>query len=237
MKMSSNTRFAQDTKNSKNPRCKGVDIAFEKLRALRDFVFKIEPSLAINLRSIASVACLSFLLNGCIAKPKEPTVNSIYQITTKTISGEEQSLSDYKGKVLLIVNTASKCGFTGQYDGLQKLYEKYEPQGLVVLGFPSNDFLRQEPGSNEEIQSFCRLNYGVTFPMFDKVSVKGKEQHPLYSFLTSKQTNPEFSGKISWNFNKFLIGRDGKIVNRFGSRVEPESKEMTEAIEKELATL
>lgn len=161
-------------------------------------------------------------------------MTDLYTIEVKTIAGETAKLDAYKGKVLLIVNTASKCGFTGQYDGLQKLYESHKDQGLVILGFPSNDFLKQEPGSNEEIQSFCKLNYGVTFPMFEKISVKGKQQHPLYAYLTSKTTDPEFAGKISWNFNKFLISRDGKIVARFGSRTSPDDKELVAAINSEL---
>lgn len=160
-------------------------------------------------------------------------MTEIYEIEAKTITGETIQMEAYKGKVLLIVNTASRCGFTGQYDGLQKLYETYQEKGLVVLGFPSNDFLRQEPGSNEEIQSFCKLNYGVTFPMFEKISVKGKDQHPLYTYLSSKKTNPEFHGRIFWNFSKFLISRDGRVVERFGSRIKPDDKTLVNAIERE----
>ena len=167
-------------------------------------------------------------------KGAEP-VSGIYAFTMKSIDGRDVSLADYRGKVLLIVNVASKCGFTGQYEGLQKLYETYEKRGLVVLGFPSNDFLGQEPGSNEQIASFCRTTYGVTFPMFAKISVKGREPHPLYRFLTGRETNPDFPGDITWNFNKFLVGRDGRIVARFGSRTKPESPEVAAAIEKALA--
>ena len=174
------------------------------------------------------------LITACTARQKESTVNNLYEIEVNTIAGEPVKLEQYNGNVLLIVNTASRCGFTGQYDGLQKLYETYQDRGLVVLGFPSNDFLRQEPGSNEEIQSFCKINYGVTFPLFEKISVKGSQQHPLYAYLTAKTTNPEFSGKISWNFNKFLIARDGKIANRFGSRTKPEDRDLIDAIETEL---
>ncbi|MFC1764712.1 glutathione peroxidase [Planctomycetota bacterium] len=148
-------------------------------------------------------------------------MKSLYEITLETMTGETIPLDTYRGKALLIVNTASKCGFTGQYEGLQALYEKYQDQGLVILGFPSNDFLRQEPGTNEEIQSFCQLNYGVTFPLFAKIRVKGKDQHPLYQYLTSPDTNPNHSGKISWNFNKFLINRKGEVVARFGCRTKP----------------
>jgi len=135
----------------------------------------------------------------------------------------------------MIVNTASKCGFTYQYEGLEKLYETYKDSGLVILGFPANNFLKQEPGSDEEITSFCRLNYGVTFPMFSKISVKGKDIHPLYKHLTSKDAGHEFGGKISWNFNKILISRDGKIINRYGSKVKPESDKIIKAIEDALS--
>lgn len=172
---------------------------------------------------------------GCTTANKEINVNSIYEIEAKTISGESVKLEAYKGKTLLIVNTASKCGFTGQYEGLQKLYDKYSEQDFVILGFPSNDFLKQEPGSDEEIASFCKLNYGVTFPMFGKVSVKGSDQHPLYTYLTSKETNPGFGGKISWNFNKFLISKDGEIVARFGSRTKPQDEKLIAAVEKEIS--
>lgn len=176
------------------------------------------------------------LMSGCTnaTQPKEVPVKSIYKIEAQDIDGETVKLDVYKGQTLLIVNTASKCGFTGQYDGLQKLYETYKDQGLVVLGFPSNDFMKQEPGSNEEIASFCKLNYGVTFPMFAKISVKGDGQHPLYAYLTSPETNPEHSGKISWNFNKFLISADGEVVNRFGSRTAPDDQKLIKAIKEEL---
>ncbi len=171
---------------------------------------------------------------GCTSTPKEVPMIGFYDIQVNRISGETIKLEEYKGKTLLIVNTASKCGFTGQYDGLQKLYETYKDRGFVVLGFPSNDFLKQEPGSNEEIQSFCKINYGVTFPMFEKISVKGDEQHPLYRFLTSEEANPGFGGKISWNFNKFLISPEGQVVARFGSRTAPEDKKLVSAIEAQL---
>ncbi len=164
----------------------------------------------------------------------EENVTSIYSFDVKTITGETVKMEAYKGKTLLIVNTASKCGLTGQYEGLQDLYETYKDRDFVILGFPSNDFLKQEPGTNEEIASFCQINYGVTFPMFEKISVKGEGQHPLYAYLTDSKSNPEFSGKISWNFNKFLISSEGNIVNRFGSRTKPNDKEVVAAIEKEL---
>ncbi len=179
---------------------------------------------------------MMMLTAGCMAQqPKEVPVKEFYKIKANTITGELVAMEAYRGEVLLIVNTASKCGFTPQYAGLQSLYETYADKGFVILGFPSNDFLNQDPGSNEEIASFCQVNYGVTFPMFEKISVKGPGQHPLYTYLTSKETDPEFAGKITWNFNKFLISRDGKIVNRFGSRTKPDDAELVSAIEAELA--
>lgn len=161
-------------------------------------------------------------------------MKSIYDFTANLIDGTPASLSNYAGKVMLIVNVASKCGFTGQYAGLQKLYETYQEKGLVVLGFPANDFLFQEPGSNKDIAEFCSLKYRITFPMFEKISVKGSDCHPLYAYLTGKETNPEFAGKITWNFNKFLIGRDGRILARFGSKTPPEDKDLVAAVEKAL---
>lgn len=159
---------------------------------------------------------------------------SIYQFTLKDINGDEVTLDKFEGNVAMIVNVASRCGYTPQYSGLQQLYEKYKGRGFVVLGFPANNFMGQEPGTDAEIKEFCKLNYGVTFPMFSKISVTGSDQHPLYGFLTNKATNPEFSGDISWNFNKFLIDRNGKIVGRWGSKDKPEDAAVVEAIEKHL---
>jgi len=162
------------------------------------------------------------------------TMTSVFDFTMTDIDGNDVPLSTFKGKVILIVNVASKCGFTYQYEGLQKLYKTYKEKGLVILGFPANNFLKQEPGTNEEIKSFCSLNYGVTFPMFAKISVNGKNIHPLYQYLTDKTSNPEFSGKITWNFNKFLIDGEGKIINRFGSKTKPGDPEVISAIENAL---
>jgi glutathione peroxidase len=148
-------------------------------------------------------------------------MKNLYAFTAKSIDGTEKSLSEFVGKVLLIVNVASKCGFTPQYEGLESLYKRYRERGFEILGFPANNFGRQEPGTDAEIQSFCSLTYGVTFPMFSKISVKGKDIHPLYAFLTDKETNPAFAGKITWNFNKFLIDRAGNVVNRFDSKDLP----------------
>jgi glutathione peroxidase len=158
------------------------------------------------------------------------TSASIYDFKMKTIEGKEISLDAYKGKVLLVVNTASKCGYTPQYEGLQSIYKEYQSQGLEVLGFPANNFMGQEPGSDEQIKEFCTVNFNVEFPMFSKVSVKGKDQHPLFVHLTSAE-NPDFTGDIKWNFEKILIGKDGKVIRRFRSQTKPDSKEVKEAIE------
>jgi len=150
----------------------------------------------------------------------------------KKIDGTAVDLSAYKGKVVLIVNVASRCGYTGQYAGLQKLYDTYKDKGLVVLGFPANDFGAQEPGTDAEIASFCSSKYGVTFDMFSKIAVKGAGKAALYKALTEGATPP---GEVSWNFEKFLIGRDGRVVGRYKSGVGPEDKKLTAAIEAELA--
>jgi glutathione peroxidase len=155
-------------------------------------------------------------------------VMSIYDFQVKTASNEEKSLADYREKVLLIVNVASKCGFTPQYEGLQQLYEKYHEQGLEVLGFPTNQFLAQEPGTDEEIQQFCQQNYGVTFPVFAKIDVNGSGAHPLYQYL-AKEAPGVLGGAIKWNFTKFLVDRDGKIAKRYAPNTEPEK--LTEKIE------
>lgn len=155
--------------------------------------------------------------------------DNIFNYIMKDIDGKEVSLESYKGKVILIVNVASKCGYTPQYEGLQNLYENYKDDGLVILGFPANNFKGQEPGSDEEIKQFCTLNYGVEFPMFSKVSVKGDDQDELFKYLTQEQ-NPDFTGEIKWNFEKFLINKEGKLIRRFRSNIEPESKEIVEAV-------
>lgn len=157
------------------------------------------------------------------------------QFTVKDIDGKDVDLGQYKGKVVLIVNVASKCGLTPQYEKLQALYKKYADKGLVVLGFPANEFKSQEPGTNAEIKQFCTGKYNVTFPMFSKIVVKGDGQADLYKYLTSKETNPKAPGEISWNFEKFLVGKDGQLAARFKPRTTPDSKEVVEAIEGELA--
>lgn len=147
---------------------------------------------------------------------------NIYDFSATTINGEEKSLEDYKGNVILIVNTASKCGFTPQFEGLQKLYEAYKDKGFVILGFPCNQFNNQDPGTDEEIDSFCRLNFGVTFPMFQKVDVKGDKAHPLFNFLTS-EAKGFLSKDMKWNFTKFLINKQGEVIERFAPQTKPES--------------
>lgn len=162
---------------------------------------------------------------------KRKSSPSIYDFVLKDIDGNKVPLKKYKGKAMLIVNVASRCGFTPQYEGLQRLYEKYKDQGFVILGFPANNFLNQEPGSNKQIKKFCKLKYGVTFPMFSKISVKGKDKAPLYRYLTDKKTNPKYGGEIKWNFTKFLIAPDGECVARFEPATEPESAQVVKSIE------
>lgn len=158
--------------------------------------------------------------------------DSIHNIAVKDIDGKDTTLGAYKGKVLLIVNVASQCGYTPQYKGLESIYEKYKDKGFTVLGFPCNQFGQQEPGTNEEIKQFCSSKYNVKFPMFDKIEVNGPNRHPLYVALAGDKS--PYPGNIKWNFNKFLIGRDGKIIKRFDSKATPESPEVTAAIEEAL---
>ena len=203
------------------------------------------------VRSLFTAALAATVIAGCANAQDMPAENApeapaaqpepkkeestALQFKMESLDGKEVDLSKYKGKVTLIVNTASRCGNTPQYAGLEKLNEKYAEQGLAVLGFPANEFGKQEPGSNEDIGEFCQKNYGVKFDMFSKVVVKGEGITPLYEYLTSAKTNPEFPGEITWNFEKFLIGRDGKIAARFKPATKPESPEVVAAIEAELA--
>ena len=161
---------------------------------------------------------------------------TIYDFTLNSIDGQPMSLSSFRGKVVLLVNVASKCGFTPQYTALEALYEKYKGRGFVIVGIPANNFGSQEPGTNAEIKTFCESKYHVTFPMMAKVSVKGSDITPLYQFLTDKSANPKTGGEIGWNFTKFLVDADGKVVARFDSKVEPDSPEVSSAIEKALAS-
>ncbi len=162
---------------------------------------------------------------------------SIFDYTLNTIDGQPAPLAAYKGKVILLVNVASRCGFTPQYTALEAIYEKYKDRGFVIIGIPANNFGAQEPGTNQEIKTFCQSKYSVTFPMMSKVSVKGEDKTPLYQYLTDKSANPKTGGDIQWNFTKFLVGPDGQIINRFEPAVTPDSPEVTGAIEKALGVL
>ena len=166
---------------------------------------------------------------------KMPAKNMPLQFKMTDIDGRSVDLAEYKGQVLLLINTASKCGLTPQYEPLQAVYGKYKDRGFTVLAFPANNFGQQEPGSDEQIKEFCSMNYNVTFPLFSKVSVKGDDICPLYTYLTSEETNPGFSGEIPWNFTKFLVDRSGKVVARFEPKTRPDDEAVTAAIEKELA--
>ncbi len=167
------------------------------------------------------------------SKPKATaeTAASPLDFTMQDIDGKDVALSKYKGQVVLIVNVASKCGFTPQYKGLEELYTKYRDQGFRILAFPANNFREQEPGTNEEIKSFCTSNYGVTFNLFSKISVKGPDQCELYKYLTSEQKNPDAGGEIPWNFTKFLVGRDGKVIERYIPKVPPDAPLLVRAVE------
>jgi glutathione peroxidase len=160
--------------------------------------------------------------------------SNIYDFTLPSIDGKPMPLADFKGKVVLLVNVASRCGYTPQYSALEALYEKYKDKGFVIVGFPANNFAGQEPGTNEEIKTFCSRKYNVTFPLYSKVSVKGEDQTPLYQYLT-KQIDPSVAGEIKWNFTKFLVDRDGHVVQRFEPAVTPDSKEVISAVEKQLS--
>jgi glutathione peroxidase len=164
---------------------------------------------------------------------KKPT--SVLDFHVKDIEGKDVDLASYKGKVLLIVNTASQCGLTPQYKDLEALYEKYKDQGFAILAFPANEFGKQEPGSNEEIKEFCSTKYKVSFPLFSKIVVKGKGIDPLFDFLTSDETNPKFAGEIKWNFNKFLVNRKGEVIARFEPREKPNTEAAISTLEKALA--
>jgi glutathione peroxidase len=158
-------------------------------------------------------------------------MTSFYDLRAKGIDGKDRSLRDYSGQVCLVVNVASKCGLTPHYRGLQQLQERYADRQFSVLGFPCNQFAGQEPGSEAEIQSFCELNYGVTFPLFAKIDVNGPARHPVYAYLTSQATAPDGPGDIKWNFAKFLVGRDGAVIARFGPQIEPGDPALVKALE------
>lgn len=193
-----------------------------------------------KLSLVITVTLMIGAISGCwFGGTQQPMVSEASSVdcpgalnyTVKSIEGKDVSLCSYKGKVVLIVNTASQCGFTPQYKGLEELYQKYRDRGLRILAFPSNDYGQQEPGTNTEIKQFCEMNYHTTFDLFSKVTVKGDGKAPLFTYLTSGGGNSKLAGEIQWNFSKFLIGPDGKLVARFGSSVTPTSTELTTAIE------
>ena len=171
------------------------------------------------------------LISLCLMSCAALAASNVHEFTLDALNGTPTPLANFKGKVMLVVNVASQCGYTYQYEGLQALFKKYETQGFVIAGFPANNFGGQEPGSNEEIGAFCKSKFGVTFPMFSKISVKGSDQAPLYRFLTDKKANPSTGGEINWNFTKFLVDRDGKVLQRFEPEVEPNSKAVVSAVE------
>ncbi len=206
----------------------------------------------LGLVTVFSVATVFFVMRSkiagasIVAEPSAPSasnnptteespVSTPLQFVMKNIEGQDVDLASFRGRVVLIVNVASKCGFTKQYAGLQKLYEEKGEAGLVILGFPTNDFGGQEPGSDEEIRAFCSDRYNVTFPMFSKIAVKGESKAPLYRFLTEEATAREFAGEIGWNFTKFVVDRSGKLVGRFPSNVAPDSPELKGLIDRALA--
>jgi glutathione peroxidase len=179
---------------------------------------------------LAAAIFAGALMNITLAGDTRPS--SILDFTMKNIDGTDVPLSSYKGKVILVVNVASKCGNTPQYKDLEAMYEKYKNQGLVILGFPANNFGAQEPGTDSEIKDFCSTTYGVTFPMFSKISVKGDDQHPLYALLTGDKT---YGGEVKWNFQKYLVDRSGRLIGKFIPKANPSSEEITKAVETALA--
>ena len=181
---------------------------------------------------IPTMMCMFFVAAALMGAGK-----NVFDYTLNTIDGQPAPLSAYKGKVVMLVNVASRCGFTPQYTALEAIYEKYKDRGFVIVGIPANNFGAQEPGTDQEIKTFCQSKYNVTFPMMSKVSVKGDDKTPLYLYLTDKTANPRTGGDIHWNFTKFLVGPDGQIITRFEPKVTPDSPEVTAAIENALASL
>jgi glutathione peroxidase len=194
-------------------------------------ILKIGIAVAVVGVAVAAYFAYRILGPGPAAANPAPPNSKFYDFTMKDIDGRDVPMASFKGDVLMVVNTASRCGFTPQYEALQAVYGKYKDRGFKVLGFPANNFMGQEPGSNEEIKDFCTTRFKVSFPMFSKISVKGEDQHPLYNFLT---TQSPFPGAVSWNFNKFIIDRDGNVVARFGSGDKPDDAKVIAAIEKAL---
>jgi len=191
-------------------------------------VFRLEEAVSAMLKTLLLLAA------GFAASAQIQSAASVYDFKLTSIDMESAPLSQFKGKVLMLVNVASRCGYTPQYAGLEALYRKYKDQGFVIVGVPANNFGQQEPGTNSEIKVFCKRKYDVTFPMMAKVSVAGNDIAPLYDYLTDKKINPETGGEIKWNFTKFLIGRDGKILARFEPNVTPEDPALVAAVENAL---
>jgi len=187
----------------------------------------------LSLFAVAAALVLSVTLTGA-AGERGGKVPAVLNFKMPGLDGKEMDLSQYQGKVVLFVNVASKCGYTPQYEQLQALYAKYGKDGLVIVGVPSNQFGKQEPGSNDEIAEFCKKNYGVTFPMLAKVDVNGKNAAPLYRHLTGKDTNPKFAGAIKWNFEKFLVGRNGEVVARYASDADLQGEKFLTTLQAEL---
>jgi glutathione peroxidase len=186
---------------------------------------------------LAAVLFMAFKLRPSVKSPNGQMIQtdkSVYDYTLTDIDGKAVNLGNFKGKVLVLVNVASKCGLTPQYEQIESFYESWKDKNVVVLGFPANNFMGQEPGSNEEIKTFCSTKYGVTFPMFSKISVKGDDMHPLYQYLTKKELNGWHEGEVSWNFQKFLINKKGEVVASFSPRTTVLEKEVLDAVNAEL---
>ena len=205
-------------------------------RRSREVNSVLEPHMKILSCLAVSICLSSGSLSSAMAEdadqPKTTTPTTIHEFKVKSLEGEEVDLAKYKGKVLLIVNVASRCGATPQYKNLQQLHDKFSSEGLVVMGFPCNQFGRQEPGSNNDIKEFCSTKYSVKFPMFDKIKVNGTKQAKLYDFLKS---NADDHSDINWNFEKFVVGKDGKVVARFGTRIKPDAPEVLRIIKEQMA--
>jgi glutathione peroxidase len=197
-------------------------------------LFSSAKEISVKALRNGSIRTFAVLVMVIIMAGSVFAASNIYDFTLPSIDGKPMPLADFKGKVVLVVNVASRCGYTPQYSALEALYEKYKDQGFVIVGFPANNFGGQEPGSNEEIKTFCSRKYNVTFPLYSKVSVKGDDQTPIYQYLT-KQTGPSIAGEIKWNFTKFLVDRNGQVVQRFESAVTPDSKEVVSAVENQLS--
>ena len=205
-----------------------IKFFFNKSNLLRNFATNFN----FSMKYFTFIITLFILTMENLQAQNNADNQTIYQFTVEDINGKPFALADLKGKKVMIVNTASKCGLTPQYKELEALYKQYKDKDFIIIGFPANNFLGQEPGSNEQIASFCSINYGVTFPMMSKISVKGKNMHPLYQFLTQKSKNGVEDSKVQWNFQKYLIGRNGKLEKVIDPKTLPSSDEVTQWIEK-----